>query len=77
MVGKPCDSHCEHGGVCVLDAGHDGLHDSEYCTWTDTEAIPKEDADNLLRQKMQKEGRGGEAEGLLLMEDTLRKLLDV
>ena len=34
-----CISFCSHGGICELDAGHEGLHDSRFCTWTDDEAI--------------------------------------
>lgn len=43
-----CESFCSHGGVCALEPGHDGLHDSRYCTWTDDEAIDREAADELL-----------------------------
>lgn len=45
-----CVSHCEHGGVCILDLGHKGIHDSEYCQWTDQEAISKEEADRKVAQ---------------------------
>ena len=47
----PCHSYCSHGGVCELNAGHDGLHDSRYCTWTDGEAVPKDQADAILAGK--------------------------
>lgn len=43
-----CGSYCTHGGVCVLDGDHDGLHDSRYCKWSDSEAISKEQADELF-----------------------------
>lgn len=46
-----CGSYCSHGGRCVLDGDHDGLHDSKYCTWTDAEALSREDADDVLRTK--------------------------
>lgn len=44
----PCETYCEHGGICELDKGHEGLHDSRYCQWTDNEAIGKEEADRRL-----------------------------
>jgi hypothetical protein len=43
-----CRSYCEHGGVCILDEGHEGLHDSDYCQWDDEHALTKEAADALL-----------------------------
>ena len=46
-----CKSYCQHGGRCESDAGHDGLHDSGYCTWTDAEALTHEAADEVLRTK--------------------------
>lgn len=49
-----CQSYCSHGGRCELDRGHDGLHDSNYCTWTDAEALTKDAADQILATK-----RGG------------------
>jgi hypothetical protein len=50
-----CQSYCSHGGRCELDPGHDGLHDSRYCTWTDADALTKADADAVLSTK-----RGGQ-----------------
>jgi hypothetical protein len=46
-----CTSYCSHGGRCELDPGHDGLHDSNYCTWTDTEGLTKAAADAVLATK--------------------------
>lgn len=46
-----CDSYCSHGGRCTRDPGHDGDHDSDYCTWTDAEALTKDQADTLLAAK--------------------------
>jgi hypothetical protein len=46
-----CDSYCSHGGRCVMHPGHGGLHDSRYCTWTDAEALSREQADEVLRGK--------------------------
>jgi hypothetical protein len=46
-----CTTFCSHGGICELDAGHEGLHDSSYCTWTDDEAISRKEADALLVSK--------------------------
>lgn len=46
-----CNSYCSHGGVCELSRGHDGLHDSSYCEWSDEEAISREDADEILSSK--------------------------
>ena len=51
-----CDSYCEHGGVCELDTGHDGQHDSRYCKWTDAEALDKADADAIFLGKAAKVG---------------------
>lgn len=48
---RPCRSYCQHGGVCELAAGHEGLHDSRYCTWTDAESIAKDHADAILASK--------------------------
>lgn len=45
-----CNSFCSHGGCCMLDAGHEGLHDSTYCTWTDDEALTEEEADKVLAE---------------------------
>jgi hypothetical protein len=42
-----CDSNCEHGGVCILAYGHDGLHDSRYCQWDDEHALSPEEADEV------------------------------
>lgn len=47
----PCDSNCEHGGVCTLSAGHAGQHDSGYCQWSDAQAIPQEEADRIMRKQ--------------------------
>lgn len=44
----PCGSCCPHGGICPMDSGHDGPHDSGYCTWTDDEAISRVEADAIL-----------------------------
>ena len=46
-----CWSYCEHGGVCELLEGHDGLHDSRYCQWDDDHAVSEEEADETLRAK--------------------------
>lgn len=45
-----CQSYCTHGGRCTLDRGHDGLHDSSYCTWADADGLTKEAADAVLSQ---------------------------
>lgn len=45
-----CQSYCRHGGRCEKFSGHDGLHDSSYCTWTDTEAVTRQRADAVLSQ---------------------------
>ena len=44
-----CASYCKHGGVCELEAGHEGLHDSRYCRWADAEAVPQVKADDIFR----------------------------
>jgi hypothetical protein len=46
-----CSTYCSHGGVCTLSRGHDGLHDSRYCKWSDEEAISREEADEILSNK--------------------------
>lgn len=46
-----CESYCSHGGVCELDPGHEGLHDSSFCQWADAEALTKEAADQKLLDK--------------------------
>lgn len=48
-----CKSYCSHGGRCVLDAGHDGLHDSRYCQWADAEALTREQADDVIGRTAQ------------------------
>jgi hypothetical protein len=56
-----CDSYCTHGGICELNAGHEGQHDSRYCQWTDAEALSKSDADDLFRDKADEFGLPDEA----------------
>jgi hypothetical protein len=51
---EPCNSYCEHGGICMRERGHEGLHDSEYCQWDDAHALTEEDADRAIA-----EARGG------------------
>lgn len=46
-----CDSYCSHGGRCTKDPRHEGLHDSDYCTWSDAEALTKTQADEVLATK--------------------------
>lgn len=46
-----CESYCSHGGVCKLEPGHDGLHDTGYCTWSDAEALSEVEANEVLREK--------------------------
>ena len=53
---RPCLSNCEHGGICTLELAHPGLHDSDYCTWTDARALPKAEADALFIRKAGKPG---------------------
>lgn len=55
-----CWAYCSHGGVCEKEAGHEGLHDTRYCTWADAEALTKEAADQIFLQK------GGEAAARIL-----------
>lgn len=44
-----CDTYCSHGGVCGLTPNHEGLHDSGYCTFTDSEAITRAEADAMAQ----------------------------
>lgn len=53
---NPCISYCEHGGICVLDNGHSDLHNSEYCQWSDTEALEKAEADKRMMENGLKNG---------------------
>jgi hypothetical protein len=46
-----CESYCDHGGMCVLPLGHEGMHDSKYCTWPDADAVTREVADERLRDQ--------------------------
>lgn len=48
---EDCNVFCSHGGVCTLDLGHDGLHDSKYCTWSDEESLTRAEADEVLSDK--------------------------
>jgi hypothetical protein len=66
----PCESYCSHGGICALSHGHDGRHDSVYCTWSDEEAISKEDADVLFRK-----AGGAAAEAIIAMTDFTLSIL--
>jgi len=59
-----CGSYCEHGGICILDDGHDGDHDSGYCTWTTAESPTQAEADTILACKP------GGPEYLVLLEDS-------
>lgn len=45
----PCEAYCEHGGVCELDEGHAGPHDTGYCTFE--AGVSKEEADAKLIQE--------------------------
>lgn len=51
-----CNSYCEHGGICVLEDGHEGRHDSGYCQWDDKEGITKEKADKLMLKAAKRQG---------------------
>jgi len=51
-----CNSYCSHGGVCELEDGHEGQHDSRYCQWSDDEALDKDEADRRLMQKGREQG---------------------
>ena len=46
-----CKTYCSHGGSCILKEDHEGLHDSEYCKWTDEESISKELANERILEK--------------------------
>ena len=43
----PCGANCPHGGCCVLDRGHGGLHDTRYCRFTDAQSLTDAAADAL------------------------------
>lgn len=71
---RPCDTYCEHGGECVLEQGHEGLHDSRYCQWSDADALSKEEADAVFFAKAEENFIGGESFARLLvnMSDILK-----
>lgn len=46
---NPCMACCEHGGICVLTAGHAGSHDTEYCQFSDDQAIDPDVADWMVK----------------------------
>jgi hypothetical protein len=55
-----CGSYCEHGGICILEAGHEGLHDSDYCRWDDAHALTEWEADAYvgLKDRLGVRGKG-------------------
>lgn len=65
----PCGSNCEHGGVCVLNLGHKGLHDSRYCQWREEYSVPREQADAMMRKH-------GYPQELLDLENMLRTMVE-
>lgn len=76
MNDLPCGSCCEHGGVCVLLRGHQGDHDSRYCRWTDAEALPKDDADQIFMREMARGGDARTARSIIELTDMLVGLLE-
>jgi hypothetical protein len=66
-----CNSHCSHGGVCILTENHEEKHDSRYCQWTDEEAISKEEADQLFLLEAKFQGAEQIAELMIAIEDQL------
>lgn len=65
-----CDSYCEHGGVCMREFGHDGLHDSKYCQWDDEHALSKEDANAVFR------GKSPIAEAVIALTDVFEAIVE-
>lgn len=61
-----CETYCEHGGICDLEKGHEGLHDTGYCKFA--EGTSKEIADTLFIQKA-----GPIAEIVISLGDALSK----
>ena len=47
----PCGRRCSHGGCCTLDGGHDGDHDTGFCTYSDDEALSDFDGDELFASR--------------------------
>ena len=43
-----CPAYCPHGGICILDDKHDGLHTSGRCTWDSAESIDEATADAMI-----------------------------
>ena len=66
-----CNSYCSHGGVCVLDAGHKGKHDSKWCQWTDEQAISEDDANQEYMRIATEKGMAREGRAFLEMFDLL------
>lgn len=50
-MSRYCPHYCEHGGICELPSGHEGLHDSGYCQWDDAHSLTEDEADALLATK--------------------------
>ena len=46
-----CGRRCCHGGCCILPEGHEGNHDTEFCQFSEAEALSDEDGDNLAISK--------------------------
>lgn len=46
-----CETYCSHGGVCELEQGHEGQHDSRYCQWGDDESLSRDEANAVLETK--------------------------
>mgnify|MGYP001613965037 CR=1 FL=1 len=44
-----CDNYCQHGGVCILDKDHSGLHDSHYCQWEESRG--KAEGDRIMCER--------------------------
>lgn len=55
-----CGAYCTHGGVCILDEGHAGKHDTRYCQWDDADSLDKIEADRRLRATMLAAGEPSE-----------------
>ncbi len=47
-----CDHYCNHGGVCMDQLDHEGLHNDGYHEWSSEESISKEVADRILKEKI-------------------------
>lgn len=50
VIDEDCNEYCSHGGICILNAGHSGQHETGYCKWDTADSITKSEADAIMSQ---------------------------